>query len=110
VLVLDPAVHLVLHGGEDVEAERLAAAEVADGVGARGDRLRLGRLEQLLAHAPDLARHDAEQVRLHVHQVDRGDTTRTRIPAPERCRGRGGRRWSACPPAAAAREEGLPEL
>src|SRR5690606_24745039 len=65
VFALGAPVYLVFDGSEYVEPERIAAAEIADRVGPRGDRLRLRRLDQVGAHPADLERNDAEQVVFH---------------------------------------------
>src|SRR5206468_8660799 len=66
-LALDRAVHLILDGAVDVEALAPAPSAVVERVASGGDRLRPARLEQPFPERSDLARHDAEQVRLEWH-------------------------------------------
>lgn len=69
----EPAVDLVGGRGEQVITVVATLAESGDGVGARGDRLRLEGFEIRVGDGSELARDDAEEVVLDGELVDGGE-------------------------------------
>ena len=70
MLHVQAAVHLAQRRGAQVVALPFELAEPPRRVGARGDRLRLDRLDLRVEVRPELDRHDAAQVVLQRRRVD----------------------------------------